>query len=73
VDGDKGLAICRRIQDAIAGKEMQFNDQSIPVTVSQCVVVWDHEAGMDALIASVEQALAATEPNGPNRLERVGA
>jgi two-component system, cell cycle response regulator len=71
VDLTIGTIIGQRIQLAIGRQEIAFNDYSFPVTVSQCLAVWDGKVGIDELIASVQQTLADSKDRGANRLERV--
>ena len=65
VDLDTGAAICRRIQSAL-------NDDSIPVTVSQSLAVWDGEANSEEFIALAEHTLLTTRADGRNRVVRTG-
>jgi len=71
VDLNTGMGVCRRIRDTISEKEIPVNDHSLPVTVSQCLVVWDGKAGAQEFIAAAENTLSATKTRGRNRLEKV--
>ena len=64
------MGVCRRIRDTISEKEIPVNDHSLPVTVSQCLVVWDGKAGVQEFIAAAESTLSATKTRGRNRLEK---
>lgn len=69
-DPEMAMAVCRRVQNAITEKAFIFNDETIPVTVSQCLAIWDGKAGNEEFIASVERIVAETEAHGPNRIEK---
>jgi two-component system, cell cycle response regulator len=71
VDFTVGTIVCQRIKQAVSGQEVTFNNYSIPVTVSQSLAVWDGKAGIDELIVSAQQTLAATKDRGANRVEKV--
>jgi len=71
VDLDAGMGICLRIRDAIAEKAIVVNDQPFPVTVSQCLTLWDGKADCQEFVATAERCLAATKTHGVSRLEKV--
>ncbi len=70
VDLDTGMGVCLRIRDAISEKEIIVNDRALPVTVSQCLAVWDGKADVQEFIASAERTLQATKTRGSNRVEK---
>jgi two-component system, cell cycle response regulator len=70
VDLESGMNVCRRVNNVIAERPFVCNDQSIPVTVSQCLALWDGKAGIEELTASVERTLAETKGHGRNRIEK---
>jgi diguanylate cyclase (GGDEF)-like protein len=65
-DLDAGMAICRRIQNAIS-------DDSFPATVSQSLAVWDGKANSEEFVALAEHTLLATKTDGSNRVVRAGS
>ena len=69
-DSDIGTTICQRIQKAVCGKKIVLGDYAFPVTVSQSLAVWDGRAGIEDIVASVQQTLAATKGRGDNRVEK---
>ncbi len=70
VDLDTGMTVCLRIRDAIGEKEIVVNDHSLPVTVSQCLALWDGKADCDEFTASAERTLSATTVRGRSRVEK---
>lgn len=69
VNRANGMDICQRVRDAIVGREMGTDGHALPVTVSQCLAVWDGKATVQEFIAAAEQTLTATNDGGPNRIE----
>lgn len=65
----QGEKICRRIQEAVAGEEFEIDGQSLNITVSQRLAIWDGQAGIDDFISRVEKDLHASRSKGDNRLE----
>ena len=70
VDLKTGMGVCRRIRDTIGEKEIAVNDHSLPVTVSQCLALWDGKADAQEFIAAAESTLSATKTRGRNRVEK---
>jgi diguanylate cyclase (GGDEF)-like protein len=70
VDSPNGTIICQRIQKAIVGKQIVFGDYTFSMTVSQSLAVWDGKTGIEEMVASVQQTLAATKGQGDNRVEK---
>lgn len=60
VDSETGKIVCRRISKAIGEQEFALDDQTLPVTVSQSLAVWDMQASIEALVGMTEETLQAT-------------
>ena len=64
-----GEKVCRRIQEAVASEEIEIDGQSLKITASQSLAVWDGKTGIDDLINLVEKNLHDSRNKGENRLE----
>ena len=68
-----GMEVCLRIREAVALKEIGTDKNSLPVTVSQCLAVWDGKSTVQEFIIAAERALSATIDRGPSRIEAAGS
>lgn len=66
---DQGKTVCRRIRQAIAREETVVGEQSLKITASQSLAIWDGKSGIDELIMQAENTLRASRDRGNNRLE----
>jgi two-component system, cell cycle response regulator len=47
VDIEKGLHVCKRIRRAIGDQELKINGETLKVTASQSLIIWDGKSGIE--------------------------
>ncbi len=70
-DSESAVEICERIRLSVGGKDLNISDQTLRITVSIGVAVWDGQATLDELITLVDDALYKAKGLGRDRIVAV--